>query len=119
MIIYNPRKVGGNISGFVRKGRVWFLNKNDIRTFPDDVGRDLLSTYTFLRKLDPKKTTAKERKAVSREIKVRKKGGLTDMGLVSRDGFGPEGYVEPAETKPGVDKDGVEWYGEGVAEERL
>jgi len=134
-IIFNNSDT--NIKGFLRNKVFWELKGKDTRQFPDEVADELMKTYPWLRQMKaPPKATQETideiyKNAEGQELKINT-APLTDMHPINS---APEGYddhsiagesiiakgVPTQESGSGqkvdVDKDGVEWYGEGVVQE--
>ncbi len=135
-IIHNPTKC--DIKGFLLNKVFWNLISGDTRRFPEDVAEGLLANYPWLKIIkEPPKATEEGLKEMYQEGDkheiVMKTQPLTDMRPTKT---APEGYddhsvsgesivAKGVQTKEvgksgetvDVDKDGVEWYGEGVVQE--
>ena len=136
-VIHNPTK--SDIKGFLFNKVFYNLIAGDTRRFPEDVTEAIVKTFSWLKVLKgppqaTEETNAKMYPEADKQEIVMKAKPLTDMRPTRA--MAPEGYDDHSisgeeivsrgvssqeQGKSGervdVDKDGVEWYGEGVVQE--
>lgn len=152
VILYNPKLFDGKPSqpvSYLFERKYWKLGVNEIAKFPEQVAEGMLSTYGFLRKVNPEDLENVKKEMEDKPFKCEHCGAefstekalqghlmgkhklseesrefLKTIPEVSIDEeFIPAKKLAPEQEEgipvKGTDKDGVEWYGEGLEDDNL